>query len=97
MSNTYDEGDLIRCSGSFETSASVAVDPTAVYVQIMDPSGGTSTCTYGVEAGVVKAETGKYYVDVDATAYGVWHYNWYSTGTAQGSGEQVFNVRKSAF
>ena len=95
--NSYDVGDVVRCSGAFANSAGAAVDPTAVLCKVRKPDGTVTTYTYGVDAPLVKAAAGSYYLDVNATEAGIWAYRFYSTGTGQAAGETSFRVRVSSF
>lgn len=95
--NQYDVGDVVRCAGAFANSAGTAVDPTAVFCKVRKPDGTISTYTYGADAALVRAGAGSFYVDVEATASGIWHYRFYATGTGQAAGEQSFRVRASFF
>lgn len=95
--NSYDVGDVVRCSGAFTNSAGAAVDPTAVLCKVRKPDGTITAFTHGVDAALVKAAVGNYYLDVEATAAGIWTYRFYSTGAGQAAGETVFKVRESSF
>ncbi len=95
--NVYDNGDLVRCTGTFTTAAGVVQNPAAVLCKYMTPAGTTTTLTYGVDAALVRASTGIYYVDVNANASGIWKYRFYSTGNGQAAGESSFRVRVSEF
>lgn len=95
--NQYSKGDLVRCSASFATSAGAATNPTAVLFQVKTPAGSTTTYTYGTDAQLVRASTGNYYVDVDASQVGTYHYRFYSTGTGQAADEGSFRVKDSNF
>jgi hypothetical protein len=90
MANTYDVGDLIRCTGTFTNAAGTAIDPATVYFKYKDPGGTKTTLTYGVDAAVVKSSTGVYYVDVNVDEVGTWYYRWQATGTGQSAGESYF-------
>lgn len=95
--NSYDVGDVVRCVGNFASSEGVAVDPTAVLCKVRRPDGTIASYTYGADAALVKASAGNYYLDVEATAAGLWAYRFYSTGVGQAAGENVFRVRASNF
>jgi hypothetical protein len=97
MTNQYDVGALVRCSGVFTNRSGTAVDPTVVGFKVKNPSGTVTTYTYGSGAQVVRDSAGHYHVDVDANAPGQWHYRFYSTGTGQAASEGVFDVDDSAF
>lgn len=95
--NIYDVGDVVRCSVAYANSADVAVDPTAVFCKVRKPDGTITQYTYGADAALVKQSPGSYYLDVEATAAGVWYYRFYSTGVGQAAGETSFRVRTSNF
>lgn len=95
--NAYDNGDLVRCTGTWTDAAGTAQDPTAVLFKYKTPAGVTTMLTYGVDVALVKQATGIYYVDVNANAAGVWKYRFYSTGTGQAAAEASFRVRLSEF
>lgn len=96
--NSYDKGDVVRCSGAFTNSTTAAVtDPTVVKFSFLDPNQATTTYTYGIDAQLMKDSTGNYHVDVDADIVGVYHWRLYSTGTGKAAAEDKFRVRHSAF
>jgi len=97
MANSYDKGDLVRCTGTFANSAGTAQDPSVVLFKVKNPLGTTTTYTYNTDAELVRSSAGVYYVDVDATIEGDWYYRFQSTGTGQAAGESYFNVGKSVF
>ena len=92
MANTYDVGDLVRCSGAFTDADGNAQDPATVLVDVRAPSGTTTTYTYGVDAEVVKDDTGAYHIDVDVNAAGPWWYRFYATGSGQSADETYFTA-----
>ncbi len=95
--NTYEVGNVIRCTGLFTTAAGVAQDPTAVYFQYILPSGVLTTLTYLVDAALVRTALGTYHVDLTATTSGEYDYRFYSTGVGQASDEDEFIVSPSHF
>lgn len=95
--NTYDVGDVVRCSGSFVNSSGVVLDPTAVFCKVKKPDGTIVTLTYGVDLALIRDSAGVYYTDVEATSSGFWAYRFYSTGTGQAAGESSFRVQSSSF
>lgn len=99
MSNAYDVGDLVRVTGRFTTAAGALLDPTVVLCQVLTPAGVKTTYTYGVDPQVVKDSPGDgvYHLDISITAQGAWFYRWYSTGTGQAAGEEVFTALPSKF
>lgn len=95
--NSYDLGDLVRCSGAFTDANSAAVDPDTVKFAFRTPSGSITIYTYVTDAQLVKDSTGNYHVDVDANEVGSWWTRFYSTGNGQASAELEFKVRSSRF
>ena len=95
--NLYDLGDLIRCSGAFQTAAGTANDPGAVTFKVKQPSGDITTYVYGSDAGGGKGATGQYHVDVLTTAAGRWHYRFEGTVSGQAAAEHEFHVQPSRF
>ena len=97
VKNTYDKGDLVRCSGAFTDGAGDAIDPVTVVFKYKDPGGNVTTLTYGTDAALKRSSVGNYYVDVDANASGSWYYRFESTGSGQAADEYGFDVPKSEF
>lgn len=95
--NVYDKGDLVRCSGEFKDGSGTYADPNPLLFKMKDPSGVTTTYTYGTDPQLVKDGTGRYHVDVSATKVGTWYYRFEGTGTGQCAGENHFVVRATAF
>ena len=95
MANTYDVGDVVRCTGTFTDADGTAQNPTAVSFAVRAPSATAATVyAYGTDAEVVRSATGVYYVDVSITGAGTWWYRFYATGTGKSAGEQHFSVRE---
>ena len=97
MASTFDKGDLVRVDISFTNSAGDYIDPTGVVFKHKDPSENTTTLTYGDDAELVKDDTGKYYVEIDADEAGDWFVRAESTGTGQAAAESTFHVRDTYF
>ena len=98
--NTYEIGDVVRCSVAFTDSASAALDPDVVTFKVLTPAATTTTYVYGTDAELVKDSTGNYHVDVDATANGAYIYRFEGTTSAggnQGANETYFKTNVSAF
>jgi hypothetical protein len=95
--NTYDVGDLVRCSAIFDDVVGTDLDPTAVSVKVKTPSNAITTYVYGAGADVVKDAVGTYHIDVSITEAGMWWFRWISTGTGQSAGERAFWVTVSEF
>lgn len=95
--NTYDVGDQVRCSVTFTNSSGDPVDPTTVLFKYKINRGSTVTLTYGIDAAVVKTDTGDYYVDVTITQEGTWSYRFEGSGNVTAAAEGSFLARDSAF
>lgn len=93
--NNYDVGDRVRLSAEFTVSGA-DTDPTAVTLQIKDPSGTVTTLTYGTDAALKRDSEGKFYYDLDITMHGTWVYRFAGTETAAAAEERVLYVRASA-
>ena len=87
-------GDLIRLSGAFTNpnDSDAPIDPTAVFVSRKEPGGTVTIKQHVTDPEVIKDSTGNYHIDIDITAEGLWHYRWYSTGTAQAAEESTFVI-----
>lgn len=88
---TYDRGDLVRLTATFQTGG-VAADPTAVYLYIRSATGGLTTLQYGVDAAITKVSTGVYRYDYSASAAGNVTYRWAGTGAAQAAEQGSFFI-----
>ena len=75
------------------------VDPTNVFIEIMDPSTNIDgPYQYGVHATVEKESTGYYkYTGLCIDEEGEWHVKWYSTGTYQAAVVLRFAGKRSPF
>lgn len=96
MSTTsYNIGDLVRIYAVFSNSVGTAIDPSVVKFQYLAAAIGVATTyTYGVDAALVKAATGSYYVNIDTNeSAGGFSWRFYSTGTGQGATMDTFYVR----
>jgi len=95
MANSYDIGDLVRCTATFTDSAGDAIDPTAIVFRIKLPDDTTTVYTYGTDAELVKSATGVYYVDYTTVAAGTLDYRFEGTGAAVAAAESLFGVKTS--
>lgn len=103
MANTYDPGDSVNCSSNFQNSSAVDADPTTVKGMFRNPAGTWTTYTYGVDAQLIKDNTGDYhfivYIPNSAAAKGEWAYRFEALDVSSNplaASEGVFNVRSSA-
>jgi hypothetical protein len=91
----FDQGDLLRVTNTITDplNSDAAVDPTALTVNIRDPSGNVESKVYGTDLEVVRSSTGVYYIDVNLDEPGRWWARWVATGTGQCVGEQHWKVK----
>lgn len=97
--NTYDQGDVVRCSVAFTDGAGAAVDPTTVRFRLSGPN-TTLNYLYGTDVALVKDSVGNYHVDVSvsssgSTSAGTYSYRFESTGNYQAAVEGTFTVSNS--
>ena len=97
VANTYDIGDLVRCSVTFTNAAGTPTDPTAIIGEFQDPSGNETSYTHGVDVELVKDDTGDFHFDVVIDESGYWFYRFAGTGTVVAAAECFFIVRASEF
>ena len=93
--NQYDLNDRIRLRSVF-TVDNVNTDPTVITLKIKDPSGTTTTYTFGA-AEITKEDTGIYYRDVTLNDTGIWYYRFESTGAVVAADEGQLIVERSEF
>ncbi len=101
MMNYYKRGQKVRIPVEFKvwnpnTSAWDYTDPTTVTLKVMSPSGQVSTYVYGTDAAVVRDATGKYHIDVVASAKKEYNIRAEGTGACVAVQEWAFGV-KSVF
>jgi hypothetical protein len=97
MPNSYDVGDVVRCTGTFTDADGNVVDPTAVTFKFEDPSGNETSYVYGTDPEVVRVSQGVYRVDVTIDESGIWYYRFVSTGTGAAASEEFFKIRPTRF
>ena len=97
MANTYTKGTNVQVSASFKLAGTL-VDPDPLTVRVEDPAETAASYLY-ITGGttVVKSATGIYYLNVNASTVGTWHYRFESGSTNRGAEEGTFEVRKSQF
>lgn len=93
MEREYDEGNVLRVTGTFTLNGSVT-DPTDVFLEFKKPGAVAVEYEYGVDVELVKSSTGVYYVDLDLDTPGRWLYRFFSTGTGQAARPRSFYVKK---
>ena len=96
MASEYHVGSVVTVSCTFtDRDTSVAVDPTAVFVEYTNPAGTKVSKQYGVDVAVVRTATGAYKIDIPVSTAGTWYAEWYSTGNAQAANSTLFVVTES--
>lgn len=91
--NEYDQGELLRATGTFKTSADALLDPSVVLFEFRKPGAAVVLYTYPTDTQLVKDSTGVYHVDLSLDTAGAWVYRWYSTGTGQAAEPGEFTVK----
>lgn len=97
MPNTYTEGEVVRITGLWKTSAQVALDPSTVTFRMKAPSGAITVYVYGTDSQLVRDQVGVYHVDMNLNQAGTWTYRFESTGTGQSAQEGTLVVPPSPF
>ena len=97
MANIYDIGDAVRVTVRFTDPDKTLIDPSTITGKFKNLSKVTTTYVYGVDAELVKKETGVYYIDIPVDTSGSWYYRYEATGTHIGAVEGYFKVRESEF
>jgi hypothetical protein len=95
--NSYDIGDVVILRGRFKNQSGTDVDPAQVRAKTKTPWGQTTIYTYGVDAALIRDNTGQYHLAVEPTITGVWKYRFEGNTTNKGAEEESFFVRDSAF
>lgn len=78
--SAYEQGQVVRATGTFKDSAGNLVDPSVVKFRVRTPAAVVTEYTYGVNADLVKDSTGVYHFDIVLSTSGLWKYRWVSTG-----------------
>ncbi len=78
----FGNGTIIKAKVTFrDPDTKVVLDPTTVTVQTRTPAGVLTTLTYGVDAALVKASTGIYYVLITLSSVGTFKWKWTATAS----------------
>lgn len=94
--NTYTDGELVKCTGTFKDENDVVADPSTVTFVYETPAGAVTELVYGTDAEVVKDSTGVYYVNLDTTGVpGTWKYRFFSSGNGQAAAQSKFKVMRA--
>lgn len=96
--NEYDEGNVIRVTGTFRNAVNALADPTVIVVKYRKPNGTITTATLAAGQ-VIKETLGVFYHDINTTGgpVGRWAYKFYATGAVVASGEWAFMLKQTSF
>lgn len=99
LTREFPYGATVRVRGTFTNPTTGAVlDPTVVKVSYrLGRAGTVTTKIYGTDPEVVKEGTGIYYLDLNLSTVGDWHWRIWSTGTGQTADEGTIRVPASNF
>jgi len=93
MTNSYDVGDVVRCSVEFKDANDLPADPTTVTINVCAAGQALTSYVYTVDPEVIKDGVGQYHIDISATIAGDWYYRWIGTGALVAAEEGRFHVR----
>lgn len=79
MSVPYLGGSVIPGT-TFRDAAGAPTDPTGISLEVLKPSGASTTYTYGVGGEIARDGVGVYHALVVLDEAGEWHYTWRGTG-----------------
>ena len=80
------------------SGAGVNLDPTTVTLSVANSEADTITVlTYGVDADIVRDDTGEYHCDYLPPNSGSYSYQWRGTGTVIVATEAAFQVSPTIF
>jgi hypothetical protein len=86
--NRYTVGAQVVVEGVF-TASTGPIDPGTVKLDVVTPSGISTTYTYNGISGIVRVDTGTYTYSIDTTDQsGRWQYRWWTPPTPTGTAAQ---------
>lgn len=92
----YVMGQRLRLEARF-TVNKILTDPTDIFFYVFAPTDLVTTIfQYGVDAELVRAGVGEYYVDIDLDEKGTWEWRYASTGAVVAAGQGKFRVAAAA-
>lgn len=90
MAERYVEGSQVTITGTYKIDGTVT-DPTTVTIKYRSPNGITTTVG-GTAAAVTNPSTGVYKLDIDASVFGTWTYQFAGAGTVVALAENFFII-----
>ncbi len=93
---TYDKGDGVRLTATFQNISGTLADPTTITLQVALPDGTTIIKTYAAGQ-VTKGSTGYYYYDILLSQVGTWAYHWEGAGAVEAASEYTLTVEPTQF
>lgn len=88
-------GNDLRVKVAFSDEDDLAVDPTAVFLDVTLPEGSSPavvTYEYGMDSEVVRDGAGEYSALIFADIAGQWSYTWRGSGPVRGQKTTCFTV-----
>lgn len=82
-------GSSPRVYFEIKSKTGTRVDPGAVYFKVKDPENAEEEYQYGVDAEVIKEETGLYYLALDCDLKGKYYCRWLGTGVNKSAAEII--------
>jgi hypothetical protein len=95
--SAYEQGQVVRATGTFKDSAGNLVDPSVVKFRTRTPAAVVTEYTYGVNGDLVKDSTGVYHFDIVLETAGLWKYRWVSTGIGAAAKVVSLDVAEAEF
>ena len=99
--NTYNEGQRIKCTGTFtNVDTGAVVDPATVRFRAISEARPTIVeinAVYGVDPNVVKVSTGYYRYDLLLNRHDTWWYGFIGEGSHEGASWRKVWARESPF
>jgi hypothetical protein len=93
--NSYPINTLVSIDIVVKTPAGVLIDPSTLTCDVNDPSGTTTTYTYGVDITFLRNSLGNFTLEVDGNAHGMWFYHPEASGNVEVSGDGYFFIKEA--
>jgi len=95
MANTYAVGARVRTHGEFRSITGELLDPSVVRVTYQTPALVETTKIYGTDAEVIRDGIGRYRIDIDVSAAGLWYYKWFSPSGVLVTADETHFIAKA--
>lgn len=101
MANSYNEGQRIKCTGTFtDLDSQTLVDPLTVRFRAISEATPTIVeinGVFGVDPNVTKVSTGVYRYDLLLERHGIWNYGFFGEGSHEGAAWYEVFAREQPF